>query len=41
MEQNDPKVSMKNSFDTLTYMLDEFAPNKRISKKEFKLKGKL
>ena len=37
---SDPNTSMDNLYNNLVYMLDEYAPYKKISKKEFKLKSK-
>ena len=34
---NDPDLSCNNFYDTLTNYLDEFAPYKKVTKKEYKL----
>ena len=40
LDISDPNTSMDNLYNNLVYMLDEYAPHKKISKKEFKLKSK-
>ena len=40
LDISDPNTSMDNLYNNLVYMLDEYAPYKKISKKEFKLKSK-
>ena len=40
IRENDTNLSMENLIDTITYLLDETAPYKKISKKEYKLKMK-
>ena len=39
-QDNDPNLSFNNFHNTITYYLDEFAPFKKITKKEYKLKFK-
>ena len=39
LDISDPNTSMDNLYNNLVYMLDEYAPYKKISKKEFKLKS--
>ena len=38
--ENDPNISLNNLHRHINYILDEFAPFKRLSKKELKLKSK-
>ena len=40
LESNDPNVSLENLYSYVGNLLDEFAPYKKVSKKEFKLKSK-
>ena len=40
LNRNDPNLSIENLYSQINFYLDEFAPYKRISKKEFKLKSK-
>ena len=40
LELNNPNLSLQLLHDNIVYLLDEFAPYRRISKKEFKLKAK-
>ena len=40
LERNDPNLSIENLYSHVEYLLDEFAPYKKVSKKEFKLKSK-
>ena len=40
LHQNDPDLSMNNLYNDTTYLLDEFAPYRKLTKKEFKLKSK-
>ena len=40
LEFNNPNLSLQLLHDNIVYLLDEFAPYRRISKKEFKLKAK-
>ena len=40
LELNDPNLSCKNFIDGITYLLDEFAPYKKVTKKELKLMTK-
>ena len=40
IEGNDPNISMNNLDQHINYLLDEFAPYKKLSKKEYKLKSK-
>ena len=37
LEKKDPDFSLKAFYDTFTYHLDEFAPYKKVTKKEYKL----
>ncbi len=37
LESNDPNLSCNNFFNTITYQLDEFAPFKKVTKKEYNL----
>ena len=39
-KRNDPNVSIENLYSHVNYILDEFAPYKKVSKKEYKLKSK-
>ena len=40
LEKNDPNTSLENLYSHLNYILNEFAPYKKVSKKEYKLKSK-
>ena len=40
LEKNDPNLSVENLYSYVEYLLDEFAPYKKVSKKENKLKSK-
>ena len=40
LNRNDPNLSIENLYSQANFYLDEFAPYKRISKKEHKLKSK-
>ena len=40
LESNDPNVPLENLYSYVDNLLDEFAPYKKVSKKEFKLKSK-
>ena len=40
MDLDNPNISLQILHDNFVYLLDEFAPYRRISKKEFKLKAK-
>ena len=40
LEENDPNISMNNLRRHINFLLDEFAPYKKLSKGEFKLKSK-
>ena len=40
LNDNDPNVSTSNLYNSITYLLDEFAPFRKIAKKELKLKSK-
>ena len=40
LESNDPNVSLENLCSYVDNLLDEFAPYKKVSKKEFKLRSK-
>ena len=40
LNKNDPDVSCKNFFNGITFLLDEHAPFKKVSKKEYKLMHK-
>ena len=37
MELNDPDLSFNNFFKGITFLLDEFAPYKKVTKKEYNL----
>ena len=37
LEMNDPNLSCNNFFNSITYLLDEFAPYKKVTKNEYKL----
>ena len=37
LKKRDPNFSFKSFFDNITYLLDEFAPYKKVTKKEYKL----
>ena len=41
LNNNDPNLSIENLYSQVNYYIDEFAPCKRVSKKEYKLKSKL
>ena len=38
--QNDPNLSMENLYNNTIFLLDEFAPYRKLSKKDYKLKSK-
>ena len=38
--KNDPNISIENLYSHVNYILDEFAPYKKVSKREYKLKSK-
>ena len=40
LEKRDPDLSFKAFFNEISYQLDEFAPYKKVTKKEYKLKFK-
>ena len=40
LNDNDPNISFNNLHNNIVYLLDEFAPYRKITKKEFKLKAK-
>ena len=40
LDINDPNISMNNLHLHINYLLDEFAPYKKVSKKQYKLKSK-
>ena len=40
IDQKDPNLSTNNFYNSITYILDEFAPLQKVTKKEFKLKFK-
>ena len=40
IEDNDPNKSIKNLYNVFVYMLDEYAPLRKLSKKQAKLKAK-
>ena len=40
LEENDPNISMNNLHQHINCQLDEFAPYKKLSKRELKLKSK-
>jgi len=40
IEMNDPDLSCSNFFNEITYLLDEFAPYKKVTKNEIKLLSK-
>ena len=40
LHQNDPDLSMNNLCNNTIYLLDEFDPYRKLTKKEFKLKSK-
>ena len=37
IDENDPNISWNNFFNNLTYQLDEYAPFKKVTKKEYNL----
>ena len=37
IDENDPNISWNNYFNSLTYQLDEYAPFKKVTKKEYNL----
>ena len=39
LDQNDPNLSMEDLYNTI-FLLDEFAPYRKLSKKDYKLKSK-
>ena len=36
-QYNDPNLSCNNYFNSITYLLDEFAPFRKVTRKEYKL----
>ena len=40
LDDNDPNKTIKNLYNNINYILDEFAPYKKLSKNEMKLKTK-
>ena len=40
LDQNDTNLSMENLYNNTIFLLDEFAPYKKLSKKDYKLKSK-
>ena len=40
INESDPNISMNNLHQHINYLLDEFAPFKQLSKKEYKLRSK-
>ena len=40
LDQNDPNLSMENLYNNTIFLLDEFAPYRKLSKKDYKLKSK-
>ena len=40
LHQNDPDLSMNNLYNNTIDLLDEFAPDRKLTEKEFKLKSK-
>ena len=40
LDQNDPHICMNNLHLHINYLLDEFAPYQKVSKKQYKLKSK-
>ena len=40
LDKNDPSLSTEHLHNTITFLLDELAPYRKITKKEFKLKSK-
>ena len=40
IDQKDPNLSINNFYNSITYILDEFAPLQKVTKKEYKLKFK-
>ena len=40
INQKDPNHSLNNFYNSITYLLDEFAPKKKVTRKEYKLKFK-
>ena len=37
LQSNDPNLSCNNYFASITYLLDEFAPFRKVTRKEYKL----
>ena len=37
LQSNDPYLSCNNYFNSITYLLDEFAPFRKVTRKEYKL----
>ena len=37
LQSNDPNISCNNYFNSITYLLDEFAPFRKVTRKEYKL----
>ena len=37
LKQNDPNLSCNNFFNSITYLLDEFTPFKKVTRNEYKL----
>ena len=40
LDQNYPNLSMENLYSNTAFLLDEFAPYSKLSKKDYKLKSK-
>ena len=40
VNQKDPNCLLNNFYNSITYLLDEFAPLTKVTKKEYKLKFK-
>ena len=40
LQNKDPNLSLSNFYNSITYLLDEFAPYKKVTKREYKLKFK-
>ena len=36
IDQKDPNLSINNFYNSITYILDEFAPLQKVTKKEYK-----
>ena len=41
LDENDPNISMNNLHHHINSLLDEFAPYRKLSKREYKFKSKL